>query len=100
MARTRITMNKRGMNAALSDSQMGAALMAEAEAAAARARASAPVRSGEYRDSIETGLTTTEALGIRFKSGGSRAAAVVKTTAPHGLLVEMKTGNLKRALGG
>ena len=59
-----------------------------AESVLRAAVASAPVASGEYRESLEIVQATTD-----------RAVARVITTAPHGMIVEANTGNLARALG-
>lgn len=82
--------NDRDIQKILKGSEVRDALRQIAEDMASRARASAPVDSGEYRDSIhvETDETPT------------RARARVVASADHAAAVEAKTGNLKRALGG
>lgn len=69
---------------------LAAAVEAAANRMASRARSTAPGDSGEYRDSIrvETGQTR------------SRARARVVADAPHATVVESRTSNLKRAIGG
>ena len=89
MAGPRIRLDSGEMASLLSSPSVAAACREEAEAVAARARSSAPVRTGAYRDSISVVDDTTD-----------RAVARVIATAPHALLVESRTGNLRRALGG
>lgn len=90
MARPRVELNRGGVRAVLSDPGVQAELDRRAADVAAAARATAPVDTGQYRDSI------------RVESGPSpidgRARATVVATAPHALLVEARTGNLARAL--
>lgn len=87
MAGVRIKLDSRGMGAVLKSDEMRPPLRAVAERWAETARSTAPVDTGEYRDSIKVISATTD-----------RAVERVITTAPHGLLVETKTGNLKRAM--
>jgi len=87
MAGVQIKLDSRGMEALLKSDQMRPPLRAVAERVAATARSTAPVDSGEYRDSITVVSATTD-----------RAVERVVATAPHGLLVEAKTSNLKRAM--
>lgn len=65
-----------------------AVLHAHAAEIADRAKSAAPVATGEYRDSIHVIDTETD-----------RAVSRVIATAPHALIVEARTGNLKRAIG-
>ena len=58
-----------------------------AEKIAAIARASAPVASGEYRDSI----------GVMRSPRGGRVVWRVDADCDHALAVEARTGNLARA---
>jgi hypothetical protein len=62
-------------------------VMKAAEQVAAAARASAPVDSGDYRDSIHTALKHQD-----------RSVALVIADDPKTMLIESKTGNLARAL--
>lgn len=78
----------------MNGSGVRAALRAEAEKIAGRARGSAPVDSGEYRDSITVESDEWHRGNVQM------ALERVVTTAPHGLIVEARTGNLKRAIGG
>jgi len=64
----------------------------------ASAQASAPVVSGAYKDSLRLEMTTSAALGIKFRAGGSRPVAVVLSDSDHAMSVEAGTGNLARAL--
>jgi hypothetical protein len=89
MAQTGVRINHRGMADLLKSEGVRALLREKAEGVAARAESSAPVKSGEYRDSIRVESATTD-----------RAVERVIATAPHALIVEAKTGNLARALGG
>lgn len=74
----------------LKSDQFRPAVRAEAEKIAARARANAPVDSGEYRDSITVeSLTPHDRAALRVIAKDLKAA-----------IVEARTGNLKRALGG
>lgn len=85
---TRVTVNSKAIEALLKSSDVRAILRRRAEAVAARARADAPVESGRYRDSIDVEPATTD-----------RAVERVVARAPHSLIVNIKTGNLVRALG-
>lgn len=58
-----------------------------AEQVAAAARASAPVLTGEYRNSIR--------VRIKYQQ---RVVGVVEATSGHAMAVESRTGNLARAL--
>ncbi len=89
MSRVDIKLNRAGMREVLTSEGVRAVLRREAEEVAARARASAPVGTGEYRDSIGVVSDTTD-----------RAVERVTATAPHALVVESRTGNLARALRG
>jgi hypothetical protein len=86
---TEVRINHRGMADLLKSEPVRALLRDEAEKVADRARSSAPVASGDYKDSIRVESATTD-----------RAVERVVATAPHALVVEAKTGNLARALGG
>lgn len=85
-----VRLDDRGVADVLNSAEVRAALREVAEPIAARARSSAPVDSGAYRDGIE----------VDVEPGDKRAHARVTATAPHSLVVEAKTGNLRRALGG
>lgn len=87
MAKVRVEPNGAGMRALLRDPGVRAELTRRAERVLAAAKESAPVDTGEYRDSLHVIEDTTD-----------RAAVRVGSDAPHGLLVEAKTGNLARAL--
>lgn len=65
-----------------------AILRNKAEEVAARARASAPVDTGEYRNSIT----------VQIKSSATRNVALVVADDPKAMIVESLTGNLARAL--
>ena len=59
-----------------------------AEDAASVARSTAPVDSGEYRDSIH----------VEVDRAAHRVVAKVVASSDHSMLVESQTGNLSRAL--
>lgn len=82
-----MTLTSRGVLALLKSTEVRTVLEPYAQRVASAARASAPVDTGEYRDSIITVSATTD-----------RAVERVVTTAPHGMVVEARTGNLARAL--
>ena len=85
----RAKLNHTEIGAWLRSPEMAAAMMAEAEPVLARAQSGAPVRTGEYRDSLRA---WTEVHG-------SRVVARVGSDSDHALAVEAATGNLVRALG-
>lgn len=87
MAKTRVKLDSRGVAALLQSPSVRADLRARGERVASAARASAPVQTGNYRDRIEVWEVTTDRAVVRV---GSRA--------PHGHLVEARTGNMARAL--
>lgn len=87
MGNAKVRLISPGMQALLNDDEVRDDLTERAEAVAAQARSTAPVASGEYRDSIEVIQDTTDRVAVR-----------VASTAAHGLIVEAKTGNLARAL--
>lgn len=60
----------------------------KADQVAASARASAPVDSGDYRDSIH----------VEIASRGRRNVALVVASDAKTMLIESETGNLARAL--
>lgn len=65
-----------------------AIVRAKAEQIAAAARASAPVDTGEYRDSIH----------VEMESTPYRVVGKVVASSGHAMAVEARTGNLQRAL--
>jgi hypothetical protein len=85
---TRVVMNRQGARELLNSPEVRAMLRQRAEAVAARARSTAPVNTGDYRNSIQVESATTD-----------RAVERVVSRAPHALIVEARTGNLARALG-
>lgn len=82
-------LNRAGMEGLLKSAGVAAMLSTHANRVASAARDIAPVDSGEYRDSIE----------VYSEMHPTRVAVHVGSTAPHGLIVEAKTGTLARALG-
>lgn len=89
MARVKVRLNSPGMASLLKDAGIRADLTARAEKVAAAARSNAPLDTGEYRSSIFVSQATTDRVAVR-----------VGSSAPHGLIVESRTGNLARALDG
>lgn len=87
MANPKVNLDSGGMEALLKSAGVRAVLRARAEQVASRARSTAPVESGEYRDSIRVVSDTTD-----------RAVERVVATADHAAVVEAKTGNLARSL--
>lgn len=87
MARVKVKLNSAGMASLLRDSGVAADLEARAHAVLASAQATAAVDSGEYRASLFVQSAVTD-----------RAVARVATRAPHGMLVEVRTGNLAKSL--
>lgn len=85
-----VKLNSSGIQEVLQSPEVEALLIKFAEPIAARARANAPVDTGEYQDSIE----------VVVDHHSDRVVVHVTSTAPHGMIVESKTGNLARALGG
>ena len=89
MSDVRIEWNQDFFDNLLKSGEVEALVEQAANQAANAARGAAPVKTGEYRDSIE----------VERKEGSSRTWFKVKATAPHAALVESKTGNLHKALG-
>ena len=87
MARTKVKLSSPGMKSLLNDAAVRDLLTDRAQRVLAAARANAPVSSGEYRNSLKIVQDSTD-----------RAAVRVITSAPHGAIVESRTGNLSRAL--
>lgn len=85
----RAKLNHAEIDAWLKSPEMAAAMLAEAEPVLARAQAGAPVRTGEYRDSLR----------VWTEVHASRVVARVGSDSGHALAVEAATGNLVRALG-
>lgn len=89
MSKTRVEFHAGNLDEALKSPELAAFLKSKAEVVAASARASAPVDTGEYRDSI-----TVEVI-----EHPTRVVAQVHAKAPHSWVVEADTGNLAKALG-
>lgn len=87
MAGVKIRLNHDGIDAFLNGPEVRVPLRDLAEQRASRARASAPVATGKYRDSISVESDTTD-----------RAVERVVAHDRKSVLVESRTGNLKRAL--
>lgn len=87
MARVKVRLNSGGMKSLLNDSGVAAELERRGQAVLSTARATAPYRTGEYRNGLFLIPATTD-----------RAVVRIGTRAPHGMIVEWKTGNLAKAL--
>lgn len=84
---SKVTPSRAGIGEMLNDDALRRKLRPIAERVAAQARATAPVDSGQYRDSIHVESDTTD-----------RVVERVVADAPHAMVVESRTGNLARAL--
>jgi len=89
MARVKVNLDSNGMRELLNRGETAEAMRDVAEDVASRARADAPVRTGEYRSSIEVVVERTD-----------RAVARVLADVPYAAEVEADRGTLNRALGG
>ena len=88
MARPKIILDHRGMNALLHDPGVQKELERRGEKVAAQARATAPVDTGKYRDSIEV-FTHQHPTRVAVHIGANDFKAP---------FIEAHTGNLSRAL--
>jgi hypothetical protein len=86
--RVKVTLNSAGVREVLHAPGLVADMQSRMERVAAAARGSAPVVSGEYRDSIHT-VTVDH---------GDRMAVQVVADSDHAMAVEAATGNLARSL--
>lgn len=87
MARTRVTLNAKGVKALLTDPGVVAHLNERADRVLASAVADAPFESGDYRESLHKWDDTTD-----------RAVVRVGTDVAYGMGVEAAHGVLARAL--
>lgn len=87
MARVKVKLNSPGMKSLLNDAGVASELQRRGQAVLNTARATAPVDTGEYRNSLFLIPATTDRAVVRI---GSRA--------PRGMIVEWRTGNLAKAL--
>lgn len=87
MARVEVELNHAGMAELLKSAGVRADLERRAERVLAAARASAPVDTGEHRDSLHIELVTTD-----------RATVRVRNETDHSWVLEASTGHLARAL--
>lgn len=87
MANVRIKLKSSGMEAMLKSAGVRSQLDGPAEAVLAAAIADAPVKTGNYRDSLHIEDDTTD-----------RAVKRIVASAPHAHLVEAQSGTLARAL--
>lgn len=85
----RVRLNYREVSALLKSEQIRPPLRTIAEGWAANARGSALVDTGKYRDSIDVVSDTTD-----------RAVERVISRDPKAVIIESRTGNLKRAMRG
>lgn len=90
MARTNgLRLISGGMRELLNDPGVRGALTTLAGPVLARAQAGAPVDSGEYRASLRIIQATTDRAVVRVGSDDDKA-----------LVIEARTGNLARSVGG
>lgn len=87
MARPKVRLNHSGVADLLKDSGVRAELTRRMERVKQEAVSSAPVASGDYRDSIHIEQDTTDRAAVRVVAGTD-----------HALVVEARTGTLARAL--
>jgi hypothetical protein len=87
MAKVDIKIDRQGLGEFLHGPEIREALRVYAIQMAARARASAPVDSGAYRNSIRVEDDTTDRAVVRVVAHDRKA-----------IILEAKTGNLKRAM--
>lgn len=87
MAKVRVTLDSSGVLGMLSEAGVRAALIERADRVVAAAKASAPVASGDYRDSIH-----------RVSATESRAIEMIVADDWKSHIIESRTGNLARAL--
>lgn len=87
MASVKVRLYSPGVKKLLNDKKLGGQLESLAKKVEAQAKASAPVDTGNYRDSIYVYTTHTD-----------RVVARVAASADYALEVESKTGNLSKAL--
>lgn len=87
MARVKVKLNSGGMKSLLNDSGVAGELQRRGQGVLNTARATAPFATGEYRNSLFIIPATTD-----------RAVCRIGTRAPHGMIVEFRTGNLAKAL--
>lgn len=90
MTTVRLEMNKQGIAELLRSEGVARAVRAPAEKVGARARSSAPVETGDYRDSIH----------VEDEVHRDRVVARVYADSDHAAAVESRTRNLGRALAG
>lgn len=87
MSLIRVDLKSGGFEELLNSSEVRALVTDHAEDALGSAKASAPVDSGDYRDSLHIEQATTD-----------RAVARVVADVPYALQVEAKHGTLARSL--
>lgn len=83
----KVSLNHRGMAELLKSDEVRSALTQRAERVLSRAQSSAPVDTGAYRDGLHLVQDTTDRAVVRVAGGSD-----------HDWIVEIKTGNLARAL--
>lgn len=87
MARVKVKLNSPGMASLLKDSGVASDLNRRAQSVLSSAQATAPRETGEYAASLFVQDAVTD-----------RAVARIATRAPHGMIVEWRTGNLAKSL--
>lgn len=88
MARPKVVLDSGGVLGLLKDPGVATFLVEVAEKVAEVARETAPIKAGNYVESIGVVVVDTD-----------RKVARMVATAPHAHLVEARTGNLAKALG-
>lgn len=92
MANDDYKINKKGMEAFIKSAVVGEAVKSQADRALAYAKSIAPVRRGNYRDSLHT-----EQVGVSAgRKSEKRAGAILSTNSPYGAVVENKHKVLSR----
>jgi len=87
MAKAKVQLISPGVKKLLNDKGLGKHLESLGKKVEAQAKATAPVRSGNYRNSISTTLDHTDRVVCR-----------ITADIDYAIDVEMKTGNLAKAL--
>lgn len=83
----KVVLNKKGMDELLNSQQVRDLLTAHGEKVLSEAQATAPVDTGEYRDSLHIEQATTDRAVVRVVAGTD-----------HDWIVEARHGTLARAL--
>jgi hypothetical protein len=99
MGKARVVVHRAGVDEVFQAPGVSALLNSTAGPVLAEAIRTAPVVTGNYKNSLGARETTAAALGIHFRAGSdNRPVVIVEATAPHAHLVEAQSGVLARAL--